>query len=575
MLDTRCSLLAARRSPLTGHCSLLTTHYCSLLATQLYFLLLAAPSATVHALTQELLELFSPVVPFTCQLPSSVSALADEAGRQLQTLMRKRTFAYDIFCGQHHLPWRASIKQFEVVVTLGTKASSDTAHLCRRFAAVVFEVLTDEASSISQLKLHFNAGIISQGIADEWCSVLSGMDSTASKIGPAATELVLRMPITAARLHKQKAAMAYWCIQLRDGKLPVLDLPLDSHRSAVEVCERSSVQVELPKGTVVQLQALGHKQGCQIFHIVLALWSLLLCRHAGQAEVVVGVSGTDGMSSSVILPMHISVPYNTSFLTLMRAVCEVADSAGSHGQRGLERLVSEAFRGAAVFESAHHPIFQAVLVWGGGIDLHQRGLWGVLALGSSCVDVTLAASAMAGADISGEVEFRCDIFARSSIERLVIRLNELAAAVVTACEHTDMWTLSMMNETERSELLRMSKGAEAQLPTQHVHEMISTQASRHPDAVALECMSSEDEKDVGRWSRVLVDYGTLLSRARLVAARLISHGVGAGILVAVLAVKRAEYFAGVVLQQSSTYSHTPSRCRPHASTTRPQASALT
>jgi hypothetical protein len=51
---------------------------------------------------------------------------------------------------------------------------------------------------------------------------------------------------------------------------------------------------------------------------------------------------------------------------------------------------------------------------------------------------------------------------------------------------------------------------------------------------------------------VLVDYGTLLTRARLVAARLTSHGVGGGMLVAVLAVKRAEYFAGAMESQSAT-----------------------
>ena len=53
---------------------------------------------------------------------------------------------------------------------------------------------------------------------------------------------------------------------------------------------------------------------------------------------------------------------------------------------------------------------------------------------------------------------------------------------------------------------------------------------------------------------MLVDYGTLLTRARLVAARLTSHGVGGGVLVAVLAVKRAEYFAGAGALRSTLRS---------------------
>ena len=101
-----------------------------------------------------------------------------------------------------------------------------------------------------------------------------------------------------------------------------------------------------------------------------------------------------------------------------------------------------------------------------------------------------------------------------------------------------------MDEAELSELGRFSKGPEVQLPAQHVHEMFSMKASQHPDAVALESMTSEDDTDVGRWTRVLVKYGTLHTQARLVATRLTTQGVRAGVLVAILAVKRAEYFAG-------------------------------
>ena len=37
-----------------------------------------------------------------------------------------------------------------------------------------------------------------------------------------------------------------------------------------------------------RLEAAGRARGCTLFQLVLGVWSLVLCRHAGQEEVVVG-----------------------------------------------------------------------------------------------------------------------------------------------------------------------------------------------------------------------------------------------------------------------------------------------
>jgi non-ribosomal peptide synthetase component F len=286
------------------------------------------------------------------------------------------------------------------------------------------------------------------------------------------------------------------------------------------------------------------------------VWCALLLRLSGQEELVVGqpfsMRHTAELESVVgyfitMLPLRLSQPSGASFGETMGRVQVELREAMRHAHVPLQRIVS-AHR-AAHAHPLSEPLFQTTLQLlpaGEGAQSSPDELDSNGGSRSATHDVQINLFVYPDGNIIGNLIYDSAIFHASTGVQLVRQFSLLLRSALSVGLAGVLATLPLMDDAERSELLRMSKGAEAQLPAQHVHEMISTQASRHPDAVALECMSSEDDQDVGRWSRVLVDYGTLLTHARLVAARLTSHGVGAGVLVAVLAVKRAEYFAGAL-----------------------------
>ena len=80
----------------------------------------------------------------------------------------------------------------------------------------------------------------------------------------------------------------YWRAQLREGALPSLDLPLDFQRPAAQTFNGETVAVKIPADVTAKLEALGQQNSCTLYQTMLALWGLLLCRHAGQDEVVIG-----------------------------------------------------------------------------------------------------------------------------------------------------------------------------------------------------------------------------------------------------------------------------------------------
>ena len=70
--------------------------------------------------------------------------------------------------------------------------------------------------------------------------------------------------------------LSYWRSQLREGLLPVLELPLDYARPATQTFAGGSVPVRIGAGVVSRLDTLGVACGATRFQVVLALWSLLL-----------------------------------------------------------------------------------------------------------------------------------------------------------------------------------------------------------------------------------------------------------------------------------------------------------
>ena len=81
--------------------------------------------------------------------------------------------------------------------------------------------------------------------------------------------------------------MAYWREQL-GGELPVLELPTDHPRPAVQSYRGAQQQFALPGELTGQLRELSRREGVTLFMTLLAAFQTLLYRYSGQAEIVVG-----------------------------------------------------------------------------------------------------------------------------------------------------------------------------------------------------------------------------------------------------------------------------------------------
>lgn len=349
--------------------------------------------------------------------------------------------------------------------------------------------------------------------------------------------------------------LAYW-----RGKLAAapaaLDLPLDrprlrtarSHQGAIHFF---SVDAEL----TARVRALAQEREATLFMTLLAVFGVLLFRHAGAQDFCVGVPAanrgrveTEGLIGLFVntQALRLRVDPRASFLDLLRQARETAFEAQAHQDLPFDRIV-EALQPQRRLDQ--NPFFQVVFN-------HQRGgqekaLFDLPGLNvellpqesvSSKFDLVL--DVVEGeSDLSCSFTYAAELFDAATIERLSGHWRNLLESIV-ADASVPIGELPLLDAQERKLLVEdWSRGEERPLSGLCLHEMIRARAEERPEAIAV---VYEDER---------LSYGGLMRRAEALAHRLRARGVGPDVLVGLCVERSMEMIVGLlgILEAGGAY----------------------
>lgn len=157
--------------------------------------------------------------------------------------------------------------------------------------------------------------------------------------------------------------VAYWAAQL-EGAPPLLRLPTDRPRPALQRHEGSHHRFELPEALGRRLAELGQAEGATFFITMLALFSALLYRRSGRDDIVLGspianrnnveLDGMIGFFTNTIA-LRTRLSGNPSLREVVRRCRQTAVGAYAHQDLPFEKLV-EALRPRR--DPGYNPIFQ-------------------------------------------------------------------------------------------------------------------------------------------------------------------------------------------------------------------------
>lgn len=330
--------------------------------------------------------------------------------------------------------------------------------------------------------------------------------------------------------------LGYWKTLL-GNPLPVLELPTDRLRPAIQTFHGGNQAVKLGPALTQSLMEMSRREGVTLFMTMLAAFNVLLSRYSGQTDFIVGtpIANRDRTDTQALIGVFINMlalrtdlSGNPTFAELLRRTREVSLQAYTHQDLPFEKLVEHLQPERDV---SRHPIFQVMLVMQSASDetlrLPDLELTPFsVETGTAQFDLTLAIlESVEGLLLS--FDYNTDLF-DGTVSQMIRHFETILGDIVKDTKQ-HLSDLSQLTGSERQQVLVEWNNTRADFTDASFIRMFESQAEMIPDASAL---VFEEER---------LSYGALNKRANQLAHYLCSLGIGPDVPVA-LHVERSTHF---------------------------------
>jgi natural product biosynthesis luciferase-like monooxygenase protein/FkbM family methyltransferase len=288
--------------------------------------------------------------------------------------------------------------------------------------------------------------------------------------------------------------LTYWRERL-SGAPPVLELPTDYPRPAVQSFRGASREVRLGRELTAALKTVGQPAGATLFMTLLAAFDLLLSRWTGRDDVIVGSPvanrdrlETEGLIGALVntLVLRNDLSGDPTFRELLQRVSRVTLEAYAHQDLPFEKLVEQLETERSL---SYNALFQVLFslqqppvsrIETPELVLEPLPMESVTAR----LDLALSLTEEKG-ELRGEVEYNRDLFEPATIDRLADQLATLLAGVAAGPDRR-LSELPLLSASERFQVLAGCNPTRRDVPPDAtVHGLFAAQAALTPDAPAV------------------------------------------------------------------------------------------
>ncbi len=332
---------------------------------------------------------------------------------------------------------------------------------------------------------------------------------------------------------------AYWQQQL-EGPLPMLNLPLDRPRPAVQTYCGASHTFELSEELFQQLKALASAAKTTLYMLLLAAFELLLYRYTDQDDLLIGTTALGRsraelekivgyLANPVVLRTNLSG--NPTFQELLGRVRQTVIGALDHQDYPFPLLVE---RLQPRRDASYSPLFQTLFVFEKPRDGWEASPLGqgesatqdrlrleplVYGQQGAPFDLTLRMIEVDGS-LSADLRYNVELFEAATMARIEQHFLTLLQGIV-ADPGQRITDLPILTQAEQRQLLAWND-TQRNYPDQAcVHQLIEEQVQRTPEAPAIVFENQQ------------LTYREVNCRANQLAHALQARGVGPEVLVGV------------------------------------------
>ncbi|WP_010249962.1 non-ribosomal peptide synthetase [Acetivibrio cellulolyticus] len=374
-------------------------------------------------------------------------------------------------------------------------------------------------------------------IADGVSSVILAKEFISLYMGESVPELKIQFKDFAAwqnslesgdELRRQEE---YWLDRFK-GEIPVLNLPSDYQRPAVQSSEGDKYTFSFDKKTLDGIRELALRKGATLYMVLLAAYNTLLYKYTGQEDIVVGspTAGRQHADVENVVGMFVntlalrSFPGgDKSFTLFLDEVRENAMKAYENQDYQFERLVDTL---QIPRDISRNPLFDTMFVLQNmGIPTMEfenvRFLPYKVESKTSKFDLTMEVVENEE-DLAVNIEYCTRLFKPETIERMAGHFKNIVDEVINNAELT-LDEIDMLSKAEHEQIINVFNSTLAEYDKEKpVYKLFEEQTLKTPNNVAA--IFGEDR----------VTYRELNLRADKLAAILQQNGVGRDSIAAIM-----------------------------------------
>ncbi|PZT52935.1 non-ribosomal peptide synthetase, partial [Paenibacillus silvae] len=341
-------------------------------------------------------------------------------------------------------------------------------------------------------------------------------------------------------LQPQKA---YWLEQL-SGELPILDLPTDFPRPAVQSFDGRTVRFHIGKERTEKLKELAARTGTTLYMVLLSAYSILMHKYSGQEDLIIGtpIAGRTQEEVQPIVGMFINTlairsrpERSKPYLSYLEEIKNITLGAFEHQNYLFEELVESLKIPRA---TGRNPLFDTFFSLQ-NTENEQIVIEGLeqsfypLENPTSKFELLLDISELHG-QLECRLEYATALYKQETVERFARHYDKLLHTIATAPDG-DIASLGMLTQEEIHELVHDFNDLEADYPRQQtIHGLFEEQAELYPNNIAV--VMNERQ----------LTYRELNERSNRFARKLRETGVEADQLVAILAERSLDMVVGIL-----------------------------
>ncbi|UCH97675.1 MAG: AMP-binding protein, partial [Candidatus Aminicenantes bacterium] len=351
--------------------------------------------------------------------------------------------------------------------------------------------------------------------------------------------------------EKQQALLkeqeAYWLKEFGvQSEIPVLDLPTDYPRPAVQSFEGNRMAFELNREKTVMLNQIARSEGATLFMVLAAVYNICLSKLTGQEDIVIGtpVAGRRHADLEAIIGMFVNTLAlrnyprgNKTFTRFLNDLKENALNAFENQDYQFEDLVENVSLNLKR-DPSRNPLFDVLFALQ-NMDSREMEIPGSKSkpyeIENRIAKFDLSVMAMeTGEHLLFEIEYCTKLFKKETIERLIGFFKRVIFSIIEN-PLAKIKEIEIIDPGEKGRILNIFNNTAAPYPADRtIHQLFEEQVTITPGRTAV---VFEDQS---------LTYNELNERADRLASELHFKGVTRDTAVGIMAKHSLEMIIGVL-----------------------------